>query len=370
MNIHPFELAISGYSGSGKTTLITRIIQSLSTQLSIAFVKHDAHRFDMDKEGKDTWRAREAGAKYTFINSSGRTAMLTESPIDPFLLAYDVLDADILLMEGFKKTSLRKILVLGEGEQKVKALDNWLVKDDIDHVLAVVGRGPKDRDYRVPYFRSDDITAIVDFILAEYKKIIRKTSLKGLILVGGKSSRMGRDKANLHYHGIPQYQYLDQILKSHCDEVLISCRQEQTFSGEQKQIPIVEDLYLGMGPMGGILSAFAKHPNSAFLVVACDLPFLSEKTLEKLIECRNPFKVSTCYRNPKTQYLEPLCTIYEPKAKVKLHQFMGLGKICPRKVLMNSSCEILELKDENALDNINTYEEHVQAIEALKGISL
>ena len=90
--------------------------------------------------------------------------------------------------------------------------------------------------------------------------------MNALILIGGKSSRMGTDKGLLNYHGKPQREYLFDLAKKYCTEVYFSCRAEQQFS-EQSII----DTY-SLGPMGGILSAFDFNPNTAWLVVACDMP--------------------------------------------------------------------------------------------------
>ncbi len=68
MLFHPFEIAFCGYSGSGKTTLIAEVVRYLSQRLSIAYYKHGCHRFDIDREGKDSWVVRQAGAATVMIS--------------------------------------------------------------------------------------------------------------------------------------------------------------------------------------------------------------------------------------------------------------------------------------------------------------
>ena len=114
--------------------------------------------------------------------------------------------------------------------------------------------------------------------------------------------------------------------------------------------------------MGGILSAQKTYPNVAWLVVACDLPFINTETLKDLIEGRNPFKDATCYLNPEKKWPEPLCTIYEPKSYTRLLQFLALGYSCPRKALFNSNINSLELSNKKALENINYPEEFENAM--------
>ncbi|MDA9793096.1 molybdopterin-guanine dinucleotide biosynthesis protein MobB, partial [Bacteriovoracaceae bacterium] len=65
---HPFEIAFCGLSNSGKTTLVSKLIKELSTDYNVGYLKHDAHGFEMDKTGKDTWHATNSGASVVVIN--------------------------------------------------------------------------------------------------------------------------------------------------------------------------------------------------------------------------------------------------------------------------------------------------------------
>ena len=105
--------------------------------------------------------------------------------------------------------------------------------------------------------------------------------MNGLILVGGQSMRMGTNKSLLEYHGKPQWKYLYEIIAPFCRKTFLSCRenQKEIFTSEALLIDPYE-----MGPMGGILSAFEQDSNEAWLVVACDMPFMNEKTIEFLID--------------------------------------------------------------------------------------
>ena len=113
----------------------------------------------------------------------------------------------------------------------------------------------------------------------------------------------------------------------------------------------------GMGPFGAIISAMMSDPESAWLVLACDLPNLDLTTLQALIEKRNPTKVATAVRGHGNPFPEPLISIYEPRAYPRMLQFLSLGYACSRKVLINSDVELWDIDDNELILNVNTVEE-------------
>lgn len=182
---------------------------------------------------------------------------------------------------------------------------------------------------------------------------LKETKLYGLVLAGGKSSRMGHDKSIIKWHGKEQRYYIADLLAKLCDEVYISCREEQQGEIDIKYKTIT-DKAEGKGPVVGIQSAFATHDNVAWLVVACDLPLIDEKILGHLIANREVEKIATTYKSPHDVLPEPLITIWEPKSIEALEAFRAKGYNCPRKVLINSDTKIIEPPDEEALINANT----------------
>lgn len=189
-------------------------------------------------------------------------------------------------------------------------------------------------------------------------------SINGLVLAGGKSVRMGKAKDLLHWHGKEQRYYAADLLTPFCDEVFISCRQDQLDKFDPNYQALT-DTFLNMGPFGGILSALRAQRDKAWLVVACDLPLLDQKSLEFLIENRDVEKVATTYKSPFDGLPEPLITIWEPKSYPLLLNFLGIGNTCPRKVLMNSDTLILDPQNPDALMNVNTPDDETKAQEIL-----
>ncbi|MEH0154241.1 NTP transferase domain-containing protein [Limibacter armeniacum] len=183
----------------------------------------------------------------------------------------------------------------------------------------------------------------------------RGPKLKALVLAGGKSERMQQDKGAINYHGKPQTQHIFELLQQYTDEVYLSGRSDQ--HSLKENYPFIEDKFVGLGPFGGILSAFQQDPNAAWLVVAVDLPLLSEKSLDYLVANRNPSKVATAFISPFNQFPEPLITVWEPKAYNEMLQFLGWGYSCPRKVLINSDIYVIENPFIEEQTNVNTPEE-------------
>lgn len=190
-------------------------------------------------------------------------------------------------------------------------------------------------------------------------------AINGLVLAGGKSRRMGQAKDLLQWHGKEQRYFAADLLAPFCDEVFISCRQDQ-LENFDPQYHALTDTFLNMGPFGGILSALRSQRDKAWLVVACDLPLLDRKSLEFLLQSRDPERAATTYESPFDGLPEPLITIWEPKSYPLLLNFLGIGNTCPRKVLMNSDTLILKPDNPEALMNVNTPEEAKKAQQILK----
>lgn len=358
---HAYEFAICGYSGSGKTYLIERLLKKFSSDYSVGFIKHDAHSFEMDKEGKDTWKAMISGAMNIFIHNDDKWARLGRGRSNLFDAKINNLNLDFVLVEGHKSTTIPKLVVLGEGDCKQNILEDYK-QGKLENVLGFIGvEDELPFDFKLPYFQRDKIDQISQFIQDYLKKEIDKVPVYGLVLAGGHSKRMGNDKGALNYNGKPQVHHCFDMLSQICDEAFVSCRAEQQNLSHLKDLPQIHDSFPVAGPMNGILSAMEKK-SGAWLVMACDLPYLDLENLNKLFRHRNPFKFASCFTNPEKGWAEPLCTLYEPKAFSRLLQFYSLRFMCPRKMLMNSPIETIMPINRNTVVNANTPEDYNQII--------
>lgn len=356
---HPYEVALVGYQNSGKTTLAARLVGALG--LNLAYIKRDAHRFDLDKPGKDTHTLAAAGAGAVFISDPAHRALIRQKPLDPILSRLDFLEEDAALVEGHKQSPVPKIVVL---DPEGTIVDDPAFRTQVP--LAAVGpwtdRPPL--PWPVPYFHRDDVASVAAFIRGYWNAISAQRPLCGLVLTGGKSSRMGTDKAALDYGAGEESRRVFGLLEEVCQQVFVSCRADQADLPGRKGLPQIHDQLVGRGPLAGLLAAFDQRPEAAWLVVACDLPRLDRSVIDALLAGRNAHKFATAFRGHQ-DFPEPLCAVYEPKARPRLLQFLAAGYDCPRKMLINSPIALLEPLGGDRLANANTPEDRQEVLDAV-----
>ena len=185
--------------------------------------------------------------------------------------------------------------------------------------------------------------------------------VKALILAGGLSSRMQRDKAALLYDGKSQLDRAFELARRHVPQVFVSVRSGQATEPTRANKPLIVDSVAGEGPIVGIRSALTADPAAAWMVIACDLPFLSDTALQQLLGERDPTQIATAFSSTHDGLPEPLCAVWEPAAAAALAEYQSDGGRCPRKFLGRYPVRILAPRDRRALDNINTPEEYAEA---------
>ena len=176
----------------------------------------------------------------------------------------------------------------------------------------------------------------------------------GLVLAGGKSRRMGQDKALLQRDGKSQIGYLVSMLEPLLDRVFVSARQDQSEEPERQRYAQIIDRYADMGPVAGILTAMEDYPGADWVVVACDLPNVDEATIRHLLENTADAAPFTAYRSSHDDLPEPLCALYRSGSDAIIRQFVKEGLHCPRKMLIRSDTALLTQPDPASLDNVNT----------------
>lgn len=170
-------ISIVGKTNSGKTTLVERIIPELKKKgYRVGTIKHDVHKFDIDHEGKDTYRMTSAGADTVVIASKEKMAMIKklEDEQDLDRIANSLMsDMDIVITEGFKKQNKPKIEVTQTDELLCKKEDNLIAVVDNRNFSnkekkADLAKTAKGSGFR--YFKMDEIKAIIEFIKEKFLK--------------------------------------------------------------------------------------------------------------------------------------------------------------------------------------------------------
>lgn len=186
--------------------------------------------------------------------------------------------------------------------------------------------------------------------------------LYGLVLAGGRSTRMQHDKAALQYAGRSQLERAIELATPLVERLFVSVRRDQTGDPLRARFPQIVDSGEVEGPIAGIAAAQSRYPDAAWLVLACDLPLLDPTTLRHLLRARCPERQATAYRSSRDGLPEPLCAIYEPSSGEAIRAYIAAGRDCPRKFLLNSDTALLDQPAPGALDNVNTPNEYDSAL--------
>jgi len=337
------EISILGTNCNTISNLVSKVSQKLpSYKLAYFDASH----------AKDVQENRLS--EFVF-HHEGNVQITTAGNVNKFQKRLDFAQFDFVLINGNHYQGAKQILVLDAAKEasvlkRLEQLDNiqFIVKltEDIEYFSFL--------EEKYPAIKSKACYAIdnLDGISNHIHNLIqeKRAPIKGLVLVGGKSTRMGQDKSELNYFGKPQKEVARELLENNNLETYYSVKNASENSQE------ISDKFLNLGPFGGICSAFQKDPNAAWFVLAADVPFVNDEIIQLLLKHRNPSKVATAVKGVGKEFVEPLITIYEPKAYPILLQYLAQGYSCPRKMLINSNVEIVEIADD-FIRNVNTPEE-------------
>ncbi len=361
-NFAPNEIALLGTNCGN----ISDLVNQLSKRLS----KYKLAYFDAS-HAKDI--NENIISEYTF-HHQGNLQITTSGNVNKFAQRLQFAQYDYVFINGNHYQGAKQILILDEAKEAsvLKRLDQlnniqFIIKlqSETNYFPFLEEKYPQIKNLNC--YTIDEVDKITDHINNLIQEKI--AAVKGLVLVGGKSTRMGQDKAQLDYFGKPQKEVAKDLLENNNLETFYAVRPFD-FSQDDNQIENIgasavkksknlkeiSDVFYNLGPFGGICSAFQKDPNSAWFVLATDLPFLNDDLIKLLLEKRNPSKTATAIKGKNKEFMEPLITIYEPKAYPILLQYLAQGYSCPRKMLINSDVEIVEI-DDDLIRNVNTPEE-------------
>ncbi len=184
-----------------------------------------------------------------------------------------------------------------------------------------------------------------------------------MVLAGGFSRRMKKDKGSIVYHKKVQREHIADVLALFCDDVFISCRKEQDLTSSY---PLLLDRYDNIGPMSALLSAFEAKPSHAWLIMACDMPLMDEENIAFLIKNRNRHKIATTFQHPISKQIEPFATVWEAESYPILKHYFKEGNKSPVRFLKENNIQTIFPKHSAALLNINHPEERLEIKQFLK----
>lgn len=168
--------------------------------------------------------------------------------------------------------------------------------------------------------------------------------LKALVLAGGRSRRFGSDKAAVVVAEQAQLDFLVSVLAKVVSDVRVSIRSDQSGDSLRAAYSQVLDQQTELGPAGGLLAAHKLEPESAWLVVACDMPSITANLLRELIHRREPHRGATAFVGSDGKP-EPLCAIYEPATLTILQASVasdGHGVMGPRQLLLDADTALIQ----------------------------
>lgn len=178
--------------------------------------------------------------------------------------------------------------------------------------------------------------------------------ITGIILCGGKSSRMGMDKGMVIYKGKPMIEYVIDLLQPFCSEIIISANSDVY---NQLGFQVVHDTYKEIGPLGGIISTLEVSNTKWNMVLSCDMPHLTAGLIHALISaCQENYECIVPNYNSK---IEPLGSLYSTSCLSKLKESADNNKYKLQSIIrgLNTSfvnVDELILRHSNMFLNINT----------------
>jgi molybdopterin-guanine dinucleotide biosynthesis protein A len=175
--------------------------------------------------------------------------------------------------------------------------------------------------------------------------------LYGLVLAGGRGTRLARDKGSLDYHGVAQARWAFELLAGLCGERFVSVRRAQLALPAYRDLATIADEEPSAGPASGLRAALRYAPSAAWLVVAADMPLLDRPTLARLVAERDAAALATAYCHADGTP-EPLCAIFEPR--LAGHLTAPDNEISLRRLLAAGPSRLLPVADEHVLASVNT----------------
>lgn len=307
--IHGFAapvLAVCGFSGSGKTTLLEAAIPLLVRRgLAVAVVKHTSHDFEMDRPGKDSERLFRAGATIALRGPGQQFERRAAALPLEVTLARLACDHDLLLVEGHKDTALPK-LWLGNAER----LDAPQGVTGIVSALA---------------WNSDRLAALLNYIDHWLPSAWNARPLYCGLLLGGSSARMGQPKQVVQFGGRALGEIAGEALVAMPGDRRVVALGAGALPAALHTWTVLPDAPEFSGPGAGMIAAHRWAPEAAWIVAACDHPWLRARHIEWLAAQRQPGRWAVL-PSQRDGHPCPTLALYEPQALEAMERLARAGR--------------------------------------------
>ena len=375
-------ISFVGRHNSGKTTLIEKIIGEMSERgFDVGSIKHHTHgNFEIDVEGKDSWRHKHAGASDVIIASPCKIARVRD--VDSEVECSDLIDAmpghDIIIIEGYRQSGIpfievmrkdnpRDISYAEEFESTVCGSDRWEREARIGHgarsdsnsarpvavvsdIKEVIGTCEKSN---IKVFGFDDIASICDFIQKDY---VRKT-ITLVIQAGGESKRMGFPKEELIFEGKHVIESQIERFERYVDEVVITSNHPERLDflnrfSHRVPVKIFKDIPPRQGALTGMHTAFAKSLSDRVCCIACDMFFASEHLFASQVKLMNLGAYDVVVPTNK-HGLEPFHALYNRKNCLEaVNHALSKGEKKVISFLSDENLSVYEMSQEEVRANV------------------
>jgi molybdopterin-guanine dinucleotide biosynthesis protein A len=168
--------------------------------------------------------------------------------------------------------------------------------------------------------------------------------VSGIILSGGKSSRMGKDKGLIELNGKPMIQHVIDHIEPICDQVLISANDK---AYEDFGYPVHNDEINEIGPAGGIISCLKHSTNENNIIISCDLPFASTEFIRKLLDLSGDYKITLPKSGP---HYQPLCAVYSNEVYAVFMDCINKGIYSLKSIIKEFRIQVIMQEDIEGFD--------------------
>lgn len=189
----------------------------------------------------------------------------------------------------------------------------------------------------------------------------------GLLLAGGYSRRMGRDKAGMIYHGRDQLHHAFDLLHSLTTTCYVAIRDDQLAEERRSTLPCLLDAAGVEGPVAGLLAAQRRHPEASWLLLACDMPLINRSMLQTLLStAKSDLQAEVIAYAAADGRIEPMCSLWRPASKVCLQREATTSRNGLRHIAEQLRIRLLQAVEPEHLVNANTPDESAAILSQLQ----